>query len=114
MSEQSLKPTLKISSDGHKYWLVNGLLHRDDGPAIEYADGDKAWYLNGLLHRVGAPAYEGVNGYKSWRINDRFHREDGPAVERANGTKAWYYHGKYIDCSSQEEFLRLLKLKAFW
>ena len=23
------------------------ILHREDGPAVEYADGDKSWYLNG-------------------------------------------------------------------
>ena len=25
---------------------MNGKLHREDGPAIEYADGNKFWYLN--------------------------------------------------------------------
>ena len=24
-------------------------LHREDGPAIEYANGDKYWYFNGKL-----------------------------------------------------------------
>jgi len=23
------------------------ILHREDGPAVEWADGDKSWYLNG-------------------------------------------------------------------
>ena len=26
---------------------MKGTLHREDGPAIEYADGYKEWYLNG-------------------------------------------------------------------
>jgi len=26
---------------------LNGKLHREDGPAIEFANGDKSWYLNG-------------------------------------------------------------------
>ena len=43
------------------------ILHREDGPAVEYANGDKCWYLN-----------------------DKLHREDGPAVEYANGDKVWY------------------------
>ena len=28
-------------------WWVNGILHREDGPAIEYNDGGKEWYLLG-------------------------------------------------------------------
>ena len=32
--------------DGDKSWWLNGKLHREDGPAIEYANGDKSWYLN--------------------------------------------------------------------
>jgi len=27
-------------------WCLNGSLHREDGPAVEFADGNKAWYLN--------------------------------------------------------------------
>ena len=30
--------------NGTKEWYLNGLCHREDGPAIEYANGDKAWY----------------------------------------------------------------------
>ena len=25
---------------------MNGKLHREDGPAVEYANGSKFWYLN--------------------------------------------------------------------
>ena len=48
-------------------------LHREDGPAIEYADGTKHWFIDGKRHR-----------------------EDGPAVECANGDKEWYLHGKEV------------------
>ena len=37
-------------------------LHREDGPAIEYANGNKHWYLNGKLHREDGPAIENANG----------------------------------------------------
>ena len=43
----------------------------------------------------------------------RRHKEDGPALI-TDGKKSWYYHGKSMMCSSQEEFEKLLKLKAFW
>ena len=65
--------------------------HRDDGPAIEYSNGNKYWYQQGQLHR-----------------------EDGPAVESADGTQQWWFKGKQLNVSSQEEFIRHLKLKAFW
>ena len=37
-------------SDGTKYWYLNGKLHREDGPAIEWSDGLKQWYLKGELY----------------------------------------------------------------
>ena len=33
-------------ANGYKFWCLNGKLHREDGPAIEWANGDKEWYLN--------------------------------------------------------------------
>jgi hypothetical protein len=43
-----------------------------------------------------------------------YHREDGPAIEHYTGKKEWWYRGNRIECSSQEEFERLIKVKAFW
>ncbi len=42
------------------------------------------------------------------------HREDGPAIEYNDGKRSWYYHNERIECNSQEEFERLINLKAFW
>ena len=44
--------TVKVWANGSKFWYLNGKLHREDGPAIEWADGDKfwcskSWYLSG-------------------------------------------------------------------
>jgi hypothetical protein len=99
-----------------KVWKLNDRFHREDGPAIEWAEGsgDKCWYLYGELHREDGPAFEGTDGVKIWFLNGELHREDGPAVEEANGCKEWWYQGKKLDCNSQEEFERLMKLKAFW
>jgi hypothetical protein len=58
-----------------------------------YSNGSKAWYLNGKLHREDGPAVEYANGTKFWHLNGKRHREDGPAVEWANGTKFWYLGG---------------------
>jgi hypothetical protein len=45
-------------------WRLVHLLHRDDGPAIEYSDGEKVWYQHGLRHRIDGPALEHANGDK--------------------------------------------------
>ncbi len=56
----------------HKDKEMN-ILHREDGPAIEWANGTKYWYLN-----------------------DQLHREDGPAIEYVGGSKEWYLNGKEV------------------
>jgi len=81
------QPICKTDLFGTKRWRLNNQLHREDGPAIELANGHKSWYFRGQLHRL-----------------------DGPAMEFANGEKHWYFHGELINCSSQEEFKRLINL----
>ena len=48
------------------------ILHRLDGPAVEWSDGTKEWYVNGKCHRLDGPAIERADGKKSWYINDVF------------------------------------------
>jgi len=56
---------------GSKWWHLDGKLHREDGPAIEYSNGTKTWYLHGLLHREDGPAYEGADGSKRWYLDGK-------------------------------------------
>ena len=95
---------IHISEVGDKLYYSDRdmtILHREDGPAIEWADGDKFWYINGKFHREDGPAVEYTNGSKSWYINGKRHREDGPACEYANGGKFWYINGKEL---TEKEF----------
>ncbi len=66
-----------VSVGGYeKYWLEDGLLHRENGPAITKAcisGDDKYYYQANVLHR-----------------------EDGPAMEFTNGAKQYWKHGKLI------------------
>ena len=39
---------VKVNEHGTRQWFVNGKLHREDGPAVEYASGTRQWYVNGL------------------------------------------------------------------
>ena len=88
-------------SDGDKSWFLNGKLHREDGPAIERNYGDKTWFSNGGRHREDGPAVEASDGSKSWWLNGELHREDGPAVEYADGDKEWWLNGEKL---TEEEF----------
>jgi hypothetical protein len=85
----------------------------NDGTLREI-DGVKCWHLNGHLHRTDGPAIEYPDGHKQWWVNGKWHREDGPAIEWADGNKSWYLNDKQIPCKTQEEFERLMRLKAFW
>jgi hypothetical protein len=87
---------LIVDEDGNKRWFLNGKLHRQDGPAEEWARGTKRWYLHGKLHRTDGPAVEWPDGSKRWYLDGICHRTDGPAQEWADGTKLWYLDGKHL------------------
>ena len=56
---------IKIDAYGNKQYYLGNKLHREDGPACEYADGTKCWYLNGKRHRTDGPAIDYPDGNKS-------------------------------------------------
>ena len=61
-----------VDVDGTTYWYKDAkctILHRENGPAIEYADGSKSWWQNGQRHRADGPAIEWTSGRKDWFIN---------------------------------------------
>ena len=74
-------------NQGGTFWKLNGKLHREDGPACEYANGTKCWYINGKHHREDGPAIEYADGDKVWYINseelteDEFNQRTNPVVE---------------------------------
>ena len=70
---------IHIKESGNKAYYSDRemtILHREDGPAIEWANGYKAWYLNGELHREDGPAAEWADGSKAWYLNDKFLTEE--------------------------------------
>ena len=80
--------------DRVEYRNANGLLHREDGPAIEWDNGDKSWYFNGLLYREDGPVIECADGTTFQFINGQLLRKDGQAVKYVNGTEYWLINGK--------------------
>ena len=82
--------------------------------------GNQYWYKNGLLHRNNAPAVimapNGAEGQqqKEWYKNGERHRKNGPAVITEDGDLIWFIEGKLIkyvitpdtkDHFTDEEFL---------
>lgn len=84
------------------FYFLNGVNHREDGPACEHICGNKFWFRNGRLHRENKPAIELSNGDKHWYFNGKLHRLNGPAleytVEYSDGTKTkvkgWYINNE--------------------
>lgn len=113
MAENPIKNGPK-KGDFATWWFKDNILHRVDGPAIDYFNGDEEWYYEGKLHRIDGPAYLSYNKkYKEWWFHGDLHRLDGPAIYFSDGQSEWWYRNKSIPCTSQEEFEKFLKLKAF-
>lgn len=91
---EALKYNIITTEGGDKYYLFNGRLHRDDGPAYIGENGDCEWYQHGKRHREDGPAYISAFGMKAWYKNGLLHREDGPAVIHNDGTEQWWINGK--------------------
>lgn len=57
-------------ADGVKRY-IKGVLHREDGPAVEYPNGLKLWFVDGELHRTDGPAIECPNGVNGWFLKGK-------------------------------------------
>ena len=113
MSEQAVFDALtcRIEVDRYgtrRYYNSAGELHRDGGPAVEYADGHMEWWRHGQLHRNHGPAAIWWNGTKEWYQNGQLHRTDGPAIEWANGRKDWFINGTIMTVDEFNQAVKLL------
>ena len=55
-------------------WWCHGKKHREDGPAIEITNGSFVYMVNGIVHRNDGPArYDALTKKYEWARNDRFH-----------------------------------------
>jgi hypothetical protein len=80
--------------DGSQRWLLDGELHREDGPAVISAAGSKSWYRYGKRHREDGPAIEMAGGTLAWFENGERHREGGPAIQLKDGRCRWWCRGQ--------------------
>ena len=104
---------LHIDFDSSKSWYANYKYHRLNGPAVKYADGDEEYLVDNDYHRDDGPAIN-YKFVQEWFYHGKQHRLDGPAIVYDNGDRYWLYMGKEIECNSQEEYERIVKLRAFW
>ena len=79
---------------------------------ITHPDGSKEWYLDGKLHREDGPAIEWADGTKIWLLNGKRHREDGHAVEYPDGSKYWFLDGEEITLNTKNEDPKVKALQA--
>lgn len=61
------KHKVTVYFSGAKVWLLNGMRHRVEGPALECHEGEKFWYLYG----ISMSEYEHLQKGKLW-INTGF------------------------------------------
>jgi hypothetical protein len=97
MDDTTPTPIMTKFGDGSKRWnLLNGDLHREDGPAIETDGGSKFWLLYGKRHRTDGPAVDRADGTKWWYLEGKIHRADGPALVRPDGDKQWWWNDVHL------------------
>jgi len=96
-----------VRSDRTVYCIKGtDILHREDGPAVEYSDGEKRWYIYDSLHREDGPAVETANGYKVWYHNGKCHRVDGPALIYSDKSEVWCLNNVHF--KTKEEWFEAL------
>jgi len=98
---------VRVYSD-HTEWCLNGVLHRENGPAIEFSTGSKFWYKEGKRHRVNGPAIEFVDGEKRWYIEDQEYTEEefNKKIREMNQPS---YDGKIVEIEGKRFELKEIK-----
>ena len=96
-------PAIKHSKDRvviKERFLIDGRLHRDDGPAkvdrtLKNTIKNEEWYKDGHLHSYNdLPAKIDRMGTKSWYKDGTLHRDGLPAKVLADGSEQWYCNGR--------------------
>jgi len=84
---------IEYAADNSKRWYLNGVLHREEGPAIIYCNGTFIWFKNGVEHREDGPARIDSDGFIAWYKDGVQHRDGGPAAITSEGTRVWFKDG---------------------
>ena len=91
---ETAQPTMHVDEDGTIRWKIDGILHKEDGPAVIYPNGTTVWYVDGVKHREDGPAMVSTSrDVSAWYKHGELHREEGPAVVYKDGSFEWYIDG---------------------
>ena len=91
-------------TNGNKFWIQNSK-NLDLSSSVEILSGGYKWYLNGMLHREDGPAIEWYNDEKEWYQNNRKHRINGPAVIDHYSGNEWWINGQELSHESVEMWI---------
>lgn len=82
ITEAGIAYTVRHTATGSVFWTLNGILHREHGPAVRHIEGAEYWHRYGQLHRDDGPAILGAM----------------PALDCPGSVRyqAWYRHGERI------------------
>jgi hypothetical protein len=100
------------SENGSRFWLLNGLKSRIDGPAVIYSYGTEMYFVDDKRHRIGGPAYINPDGTQMYFEDNKCHRMGGPAVIRPGGAKEYFIYGKRITELEHNLLCDIMKLKG--
>lgn len=76
--------------------------------------GTVEYWVDGVLHREGKPAIEWSSGNESWYFDGKLHNDCGPAIWQKNGTiLEWWLHGKRLFKKDFTDFELIDKLGAW-
>jgi len=101
-------PALEFKDGGVEWW-VNGVRHNLNAPAIQKPDGTEEWWVNGYYHRVGAPARISPNGNSEYWVAGIRHNLKGPAITNKKDGDSYYIYGKKMSKKEFELYLELQK-----
>lgn len=99
--EKKTMPYSFVTREGHRFSGIDNKLHSvGDEPAVVYADGTKWWYREGLIHRDNGPAVVHPNGAQEWWLNNQRQRTEYPDSEGIHpdlrGVKQFYENGVLV------------------
>ena len=69
------EPTQTIDNNGTEHWMLDGIYHREDGPAMATLNGALSYYKHGRFHRLDGPAMIFEDGMSYWYINGKRYSE---------------------------------------
>ena len=87
-------------------YYLEGLLHREDGPAVVYDNGTQEWWVKGSRHRLDGPAiYYSENIVKKYgHISSRMYWINGSNYSESS----FYNHSKVIHTMIRKKLERIV------